>query len=48
MTPRQTQNKIEELNFWLTHNPKHPNYQIVLKDKIQLENNLLKTQQDEQ
>ena len=37
MTPRQLENKINDLNFWLINNPKHPNHSIVLKDKIELE-----------
>ncbi|HMQ45727.1 MAG TPA: hypothetical protein PKC63_15410 [Mariniflexile sp.] len=27
MTARQLENKIEELQFWVDNNPKHPNYQ---------------------
>ena len=37
MTPQQIKNKIDELSFWLIHNPSHPDYQIVLKDKLSLE-----------
>ena len=37
MTPRQIENKINELDFWLIHNPTHPDYTTLLKDKRKLE-----------
>ena len=27
MTARQLENKIEDLQFWVDNNPKHPGYQ---------------------
>lgn len=42
MTRQQKINKVEELEFWLGANPKHPDYHIVLKDKMQLDNELAK------
>jgi hypothetical protein len=37
MTTTQLKNKIADLEFWLTNNPEHPNYNTVLKDKLKLE-----------
>jgi len=33
MTQKQLTNKIEALNFWLTANPEHPDYQMMLQQK---------------
>lgn len=41
MTPQQIKNKIDELSFWLVHNPSHTDYPIVLKDKIELDRKYL-------
>lgn len=37
MTPIQIETKIAELGLWLIHNPNHPDYQTVLKDRKNLE-----------
>lgn len=36
----QLQEKINALNFWLMCNPTHPNYPVILKDKLELENQI--------
>lgn len=41
MSKRQIQNKISELDFWLTNNPQHENYSVVLRDKKDLEQRLI-------
>ncbi|MDM1033791.1 hypothetical protein HXZ91_04770 [Myroides odoratimimus] len=41
MTRRQIENKISELDYWLTNNAQHPNYGVVLRDKKDLEQRLI-------
>lgn len=41
MTKRQIENKISELDYWLTNNAQHPNYSLVLRDKKDLEQHLI-------
>lgn len=41
MSEQQVRNKIVELDFWLTNNPHHPNYNLVLNDKKALELKLI-------
>ncbi len=40
-TKTQIENKIKELDFWLTHNPNHYDYVKVLNQKRDLEKQLL-------
>ncbi|WP_271783899.1 hypothetical protein [Aquimarina algiphila] len=42
MTRQQKINKVEELEFWLSANPNHTDYHVVLKDKLKLDNELAK------
>lgn len=42
MTKKQLKNKIEDLEYWLQHNQSHPDYQVILRDKIECERRLLK------
>ena len=42
-TPELINAKILQLDDWLKANPDHPNYTIVLSDKRNLKNELLKT-----
>lgn len=46
MTEQQLKNKISELSYWLTNNPHHSNYTVVLRDKKELEQQLT-TKQNE-
>lgn len=41
MIKQQLINKIAELEFWLKSNPSHPNYSLILKDKQDLERQLI-------
>lgn len=36
MTPRQMENKIDELNFWLDNNRNHPEYSRKYDQRTQL------------
>ncbi|AJA67347.1 hypothetical protein MYRA21_0103 [Myroides sp. A21] len=48
MTKQQIKNKISELDYWLTNNAHHTNYTLVLKDKKELEQQLITLEQNEQ
>lgn len=48
MTPQQMRNKIADLNEWLTNNPHHPNYNVVLNDKKCLELTLMNNENGKQ
>lgn len=48
MSEQQLRNKISDLGYWLTNNPHHENYSIVLRDKKELEQQLLTLEQNEQ
>lgn len=36
MSARQLNNKIEDLNFWLQHNPNHPDYCLKHQERERL------------
>lgn len=40
MTPTELRNKVENLDWWLTHNHNHPDYNAILADKKELERQL--------
>ncbi len=45
MTEKQIERKIEQLDFWLSANPSHPDYSMMIGDKNKLIKELLKKQQ---
>ncbi len=44
MSQSQLQTKIKELENWLLANATHPDYQTVLKDKINLQKQVVNAQ----
>jgi len=36
MTPKQIENKIDELNFWLDNNREHPDYTTKYNERAKL------------
>lgn len=36
MSNNQLKNKIEDLDFWLKHNPKHPDYCLKYQERQKL------------
>lgn len=46
MTPIQISNKIEDLSFWLKHNPNHPDRVTVESDLRNLKNKLIGQEND--
>lgn len=47
MNRQQIENKIEDLNFWLTHNPSHLDSSKVLSQKRDLEAELAEIEKEE-
>lgn len=47
MTTKQIENKVSDLEWWLKHNPNHPNHGVILKDKREFERKLAAKQSDE-
>lgn len=43
MTKTDLKSKIDELTGWLTKNEGHPDYTVILKDKMELERKLENT-----
>ena len=41
MSDNQLKNRIEDLNFWLRHNPNHPDYCIKYQEREKLINQKL-------
>lgn len=46
-TKNQIQNKITDLEFWLKHNPNHPNRVTIASDLRYLKSELLKKETNE-
>ena len=46
MTPKQIENKIRELEYWLEHNHNHPNRTTIEGDLRKIREELLKNETD--